>query len=457
MWAEASPPRRLVAILAAIALLSLLLPAWRWLSADSIALKAPDRALARVPDHPRALELAAVQAYANGDTEAAEAFARAAIAGRPLESRPYRILAAIYEDSERMPEARAAHAAAIAVAPSDAVARLWLASRLLAEGRFVEALGHIDRGLRARPDLSTAIFPVLAGGLENVDFLDSLVSQLAAAPPWRQAFLDEAVRKAGTIEVVLPLVEGLAESVGLTDREVRLVASHFEHERRWEDLRAAWHRLAMPPGLSEGLVVDGGFERNPHGFGLGWRLSRVPGAIVGFASARGSEDGGRALNIRFLDQRVPFQHVQQRLLLPEGRFRLSGEARADSLRARRGLRWEVRCDERSDLLGAGPLLAGTQGWHAWQVDFAVPAECPSQWLTLRLEAVGPSEQMVGGAAAFDGLSIEPIDDGADAPRPAGASELPGEDRAFNRLRAQCDTDTMLPNSEASSGARGIVS
>lgn len=459
MWAEASRPKRLVAILAAGAVLSLLVPAWRWLSADAVVSGAPERALERVPDHPRALELAAARAFATGDTRAAEALAKAAIAGRPLEARPYRILAAIYEESGRLPEARAAHSAAIAVAPSDAVARLWLASRLLSEGRFVEALGHVDRGLRARPDFASAVLPVLADGLENAAFVDALVAKLGSKPPWRQAFFEEAVRRAGTIEAVLPLVEGLAGHSGLTDREVRFVVASFEGERRWEDLRAAWQRLAMDPALADGFVVDGGFERDPHGFGLGWRLSRVPGAIVGFAPARGSADGGRALTVRFLDQRVPFQHVQQRLLLPPGRFQLSGEGRADGLRARHGLRWDLRCDERDEMLAQTPLLVGTQAWQPWRVDFEVPGGCPTQWLTLRLEAVGPSEQMVGGSVTFDGLSIERLGEEPRTRSPAvdPATQSQGVSRGFKRLRAQCDTDTMATLSGAASGSRGCVS
>ncbi len=459
MWAEVPPPRKLVAIVAGVAVLSLLLPAWRWLTADAIAPESPGRALDRVPGHPRALELAAARAFATGDTRAAEALARSAIAGRPLEARPYRILAAIYEESGRLPEARAAHAAAIAVAPSDAVARLWMASLLLAEGRFAEALAHVDRGLRARPDLASAVFPVLAGGLGNADFVDALVAGLGAAPPWRQHFLEEAVREAGTIEAVLPLIEGLAGRGGLTDREIRFVMARFEGERRWEDLRVAWHRLVAGPEQGADFVVDGGFEQDPHGFGLGWRLPRVPGAIVGFAPARGSADGGRALTVRFLDQRVPFQHVQQRLLLPAGRFRLSGEGRADGLRARRGLRWDLRCDERSEVLAQGPLLAGTQAWQPWRVDFEVPGGCPSQWLTLRLEAVGPSEQMVGGSATFDGLSIERLGEEPHTTSPVvvPAAQSQGVSRGFKRLRAQCDTDTMPTVSGAASGSRGCVS
>ncbi len=419
MWAEASLPRRVAASVCALAVLSLLLPAWRWLTADALVADAPEKALARVPHHPRALESAAARAFTRQDTEAAESLARAAIAGRPLEARPYRILAAIYEERGRLAEARAAHAAAIAVAPSDAVARLWLASRLLAEGRFDEALGHVDRGLRARPDLASKVFPVLAGGLGNPDFVGALVAKLEAAPPWRLAFLEAAVRETGTIQTVLPLVEGIASSAGLTDREVRLVVSHLEREGRWEDLAAAWHRFVDDSAPGDGFLVDGGFEREPHGFGLGWRVSRIPGAVVGFSPARGSRGGGRALTVRFLDQRVAFQHVQQRLMMPEGRFRLSGEARADGLRARRGLRWDVRCEGRTEVLGGGPLLTGTVPWQPWQFEFEVPHGCPTQWLTLRLEAVGPSEQLVGGSAAFDGLLIERLGEGS----PAGSPDL----------------------------------
>jgi tetratricopeptide (TPR) repeat protein len=427
---SAEPPfaRIVAATLVALAVSSLIVPASRWLVADAIVAQRPERALRLVPDHPQALELAAVRAFTAGDRASAEALAKAAIAHRPLEGRPFRILAALYEESGRVPEARAAHLAAIAVSPSDAIARLWIASRLLSDGRYDDALGHVDRALRARPDLSGSVFPVLTGGLGDPAFVEALVDALRASPPWREAFLAEVMQRGPTLETLSPLVEGLAGPGALPVREARLLLARLEQDRRWADLRSAWVRFVDPEADPPDRVVDGGFERDPHGFGLGWRIARVPGAIVGYAPAQGSTDGGRALSVRFLDQRVPFEHVQQRLLLSEGRYRLSGQARADGLRARRGLAWAVRCDDRQEPLAVGPLVSGTRPWHDWAVEFAVPTGCTSQWLTLRLVAVGPSEQLVGGAAAFDGIEITPA--GSPAPsvdvEPVASAAAPRE-------------------------------
>jgi tetratricopeptide (TPR) repeat protein len=406
MSAEASPVRFAVAGLVAISALALVIPAWRWTSADRLVDMAPDRALARVPQHPGALAKEAALAFEAGDDLRAEEMAKAAIASRPLEARPYRILAAVYERSGRLPEAHAAQQAAIAVAPSDAVARLWLASRLLAESRFGESLNHIDRALRARPDLADSVFPILAGGLDNEDFAAALVEALERQPPWRRLFLGHVAANSEQVAQVRFLFEALARQGPLTPEEVRLLIARLERDQRWDDLRAAWDETVDPgSGLGAGLV-DGGFEREPHGFGLGWRVSRVPGAIIGFTPARGSDDGGRALSLRFFDQRVPFSHVQQLLLLSEGNYRLSGEARLDGLRARRGLRWEVSCHGRGEPIARSPSLLGTSSWKRWEVEFDVAEGCVAQWLVLGLEAIGPSEQLIGGGIAFDGLRIE---------------------------------------------------
>ena len=408
MWAEASPVRTVVAAVLALGVLALWSPAARWAGADRSVARSPDRALSKVPQHPGALELAAVRALEAGDDARAESLAKQAIAQRPLEGRPYRILAALYERSERPAEARAAHLAAIAVSPSDAVSRLWIASHLLGESQFPEALAHIDRALRARPDFRAAVFPVLAGGLSNPSFVEALVNSLDSDPPWRLDFLGHIVRTPQVLDLALPVFAALSEREPMPVGEQQLLIGAYERAARWDDLGAAWQRLFERPSGPARIPVDGGFERDPHGFGLGWRIGRVPGALVGFAPARGSADGGRALTIRFLDQRVPFAHVRQRLLLPEGTYRLSGESRADGLRTRRGMRWELACDGRSEVLAAGPLTVGTQRWQGWAVDFSIPSGCPSQWLVLRLEAVGPSEQLIGGTVAFDGLRIATI-------------------------------------------------
>lgn len=408
MWGDASTGRIVAAATVALGVLLLWFPAARWVAADAALPDAPDRALARVPLHPRALEIAAARALEAGDDSRAEMLARKAIAQRPLEGRPYRILAAIYERSGRMAEARAAHLAAVSVSPSDAVSRLWIASRLLAESRFPEALSHVDRALRARPDFRQSVFPVLASGLGNPSFVEALVEALAPRPPWRRELLAHLVRAPGDLDVVVPVFEALSTQTSLTTEEQQLLVGAFEGAARWDELQDTWQRLFVSPQEGRGAPFDGGFERDPHGFGLGWRVGRIPGAIVGYAAARGSVDGGRALTVRFMDQRVPFAHVQQRLLLSEGTYRLSGEARADGLRTRRGLRWEVTCDGRSEPLGTSPLIVGSHGWQGWTAGFSVPPGCPSQWLVLRLAAVGPSEQMAGGAVAFDGLRVEPV-------------------------------------------------
>lgn len=406
MWAEASKARTAFAATLALGALLLAIPAARWLLADSALPESPDRALRWVPLHPRALELAATGAFEAGDDSRALDLARQAIALRPLEGRPYRILAAIHERAGRMADARAAHLAAIAVSPSDAMARLWIGSQWLAESRFPDALAHIDRALRARPDLSSTVFPVLAAGLETPPFVEALVAVLVDRPPWRRDFLTHLSGNPADLDDVVALFEALAGPSPLAMDEQRLLVDALERGARWNELEEIWRRLVDPGANGRSTPVDGGFERDPHGFGLGWRMAKVPGALIGFAPARGSIDGGRAMAIRFLDQRVPFEHVRQRLLLPEGGHRLSGEARVDGLRARRGLRWEVTCEGRTDPLAVSPLFVGSHGWQPWSIDFSVPSGCPTQWLVLRIAAIGPSEQLIGGAVAFDGLRIE---------------------------------------------------
>jgi hypothetical protein len=113
------------------------------------------------------------------------------------------------------------------------------------------------------------------------------------------------------------------------------------------------------------------------------------------------------LTIRFANQRVPFRHVGQLLLLPPGRYELVGEVRLDDLRAARGLRWQVVCiDGPAGILGRTPALKGRQDWTTWRVPIDVPEDCPAQRIELALEAIGPSEELVGGTVRFDGLRIE---------------------------------------------------
>ena len=102
-----------------------------------------------------------------------------------------------------------------------------------------------------------------------------------------------------------------------------------------------------------------------------------------------------------------FKHVRQLLALPPGKYHLSGRVRLDDLRSERGLVWTLTCTEGGRVLAETEPMSGHRGWSPFGLDLVVPEQaCGGQWLTLRIPARIPAEQLIGGAAWFDDLQIQ---------------------------------------------------
>ena len=410
--------RRALAALVGLLVLALLWPAVRWTLADRYAQTQPQRALALIDGHPQALAAAAAEAIAADDLIAADRLARAAIAARPLESRGWRLLAAIDQQAGRLPEATAAHQAAIAVAPSDAISRLWLGSLRLSQGRYQQALGDIDRGLRAQPAWRDQVFAVLVPGIAQPQFAAAMVAQLERNPPWRREFVEAVTVGDQDTDRVIGFADDLADARPLPRAEAQAVISRLQRDQRWPEMRAAWLRQQdRATGAEAPLLANGNFASDPEGFGLGWRFSGSAGSMLGLDAGIGGGEGARALSIQFLQQRVDFQNVWQLLLLEPGRYRFDGEARGLGLRTTGALRWDVLCYGDSLRLGDGPALRDGATWASFAFDFVVPPDCPAQWLRLILQASGPSQQWIGGTAQYRQLTLRAV-----APSALGPAE-----------------------------------
>ena len=102
---------------------------------------------------------------------------------------------------------------------------------------------------------------------------------------------------------------------------------------------------------------------------------------------------------------MPFEHVQQQLALPAGRYTLSGRVRVDNLRNERGLRWRLSCANNAELATTA-AFSGTSDWHEFGLELDVPKlDCATQTLQLRLDARIRPEQLIGGRIWFDDLRI----------------------------------------------------
>lgn len=383
--------------------------------ADYLARPLPERALMLDPGQPEALVRSAESALRQGNTDDAEMLALRAIRRHPLEGRALRVLGAAAELRGDRAAASALMRAAAATTPRDSATQFWLAINALADRDLESALQKLDRLVRVEPELQRDAFPILATIASNPVGAPAIARYLADAPAWRTSFLSGLIGQAVQVDDLTRLFRAIEAAGGhLSDHEFDLFATRLWAAREWRRLRAWITRQS--PGVGAALIHDGGFDGRGRGPFLGWSLRRVAGADTQIAADAGA--GRTALRVRFHDRRVPYAHVEQALLLPPGRYRLSAQARPVDLRAALGIRWMLSCSEKGRLLGQTESVVGSSDWRSIGAYFDIPAdECGGQLLVLRLEARIAAEQQVAGEVWFDDLTITAEAAGAESGPP----------------------------------------
>lgn len=366
----------------------------------------PQAASAWSADHSRALRRSSLAAAAEGQLQRAAELARRAIAANPLDGRAYAALARAEADGGT-PDVGLAGIATRRW-PLDPAAHAALADHHLREDCLACALPHIDALLRVRGDAREAVFPLLLEVLVRLPDPGPLAEWLGRNPPWRAAFLARAGRDIDDPAPMHRLMQALHQSAAPpSDAELRHWLARLERDGRFVEAWFAWVQ-SLPAERMDALgnLYNGSFEWPASGYGFDWRIARVAGARVEQANAGGS-NGDMALRVAFQHQRVDFRHVSQLLLLPPGRYSLSGRVRLDALRNEHGLIWQVQCiGPRALRLGQSQPFRGASPWRDFDFDFEVPAaDCPAQWLRLQLDARAAADRFIGGEAWFDALRI----------------------------------------------------
>ncbi|GMU43066.1 MAG: hypothetical protein IT479_16040 [Xanthomonadales bacterium] len=371
--------------------------------ADYLARVLPERALALNAAQPEALLRRAEGALRAGDTAAAEAAALRALATRPDEGRALRVLGAVAERRGDRARALGLMGAAALVTPRDSATQFWLAINALADHDLDTSLRKLDRLLRFEPELHRDVFPILGTIASNPVGAQAIAGYLAGDPPWRSAFMTTLMRQIDNHAVLARLLRAIERAGGrIAPAEHAQVAEGLWRAHDWRRLRAWLGR--REGGIGTAWVRDPGFDGPALDAWSGWEVGRVGGVDILLGAVL---DERRGLRLIFLDRRVPFRHVSQRLLLLPGHYVLRISLRLRQLRSALGLRWTLRCAESNVEIATTERLLGDGPWRVVQTAFEVPPQaCGGQVLQLQLDARIDAERLISGEAWFDQLMIE---------------------------------------------------
>lgn len=376
------------------------------MQAERYAQDDPERALRWRPNDPDALQALAARHFEAGRFDQATASARRLLAHEPLRGVGFRILAAVADKQGRKQEALRLYQIAERRAPRDLPTRAWLAQHYLEQGNRAGALHQVDRILRMEPRRANSLNPVLVQLGQDPEFASELVKVLATNPPWRAGTL-AALRdpRTGNPQVNGRVMDGLQASGGLSDIEYSRWLDALLAQGRWGEAYARWAGRAVKQGGRLPLVYNGDFSLPVSGSGFDWRHRRVPGVLLSFEQAGGSN--GPAAYFRFLDRRIASAGLEQPLFLAAGRYRLSARMRAQGLRSATGMQWTVGCVGKGGVVGRLDPVHGNLPWRAFATEFEVPPGCAGQWLRLVNPVAGGGAQRVAGELWIDDVKIAP--------------------------------------------------
>lgn len=381
--------------------------AWEVIKAPIVERAPVSMAVRLAPGSPEVLARAAEAELLAGRLDNARALAEVSLLEAPFNARTLRVLGLTTAQSGEIDRADNMLTLAGNWSLRDDPSHAWLIERRLRQGNFDSAFAHADTLARRWDDGKERIYDLFAKAvLMDQRALPSVAAALSRRPPWRSDFILYLLDREDGAAVLLALGFALADgdgSDGYTGQELSWIYQTWYDEGRLEAIRVLRTRIGRPGGLAE--IQNGDFtsSRDAALLPFGWRLDPAPGISADFI-----EDDLRANDVAL---RVEYDGyaigvvAQQVLMLPGGKWTLSGEHRLEAGAETSRLRWRMVCAETSTPIISTPVeMSGEQDWSDFQLTFTVPATgCAMQ--RLRLEA-DPGPRRTTIVAWFDKLRVD---------------------------------------------------
>jgi tetratricopeptide (TPR) repeat protein len=413
-------------ILLIVLLLAIVWVGWRVVvetAAQRLAPVSPDAALRLQPREAIALNQLAQRELLNaqGNIENAQAWAQQALRADPLDDTALFYLGFIAERKGDMKTADALARLAGERGWRNLSTQLWLFQRAARRHDFAEALHHADAVMRftLAGEVRDLLMQNLALFTSDPQALKVLVDELATKPPWRGQFLGDVSQKLVNRSRLDDLYKMLGQTKSPPTRgELISYIVRLVKDGQFAQAQDVWHStLPAAQQSATNLLYNSDFAAPADTMPFNWQLTGQSGADLQIVPTDGAAK--RALHIEFSGARIGDIGVRHLTALAPGRYRLSGEVRAQNLKTARGLWWRIVCvDKQQTSLGETDLVSGTIPWSAFRLNFRVPDEtCPAQVLHLQLPARAAVESQIEGEVWYRGLEIGPISADAVTPEP----------------------------------------
>jgi tetratricopeptide (TPR) repeat protein len=349
---------------------------------------------------------------------------RAFLASRsldPLSADTLLDLATNYDETGRVPEARAAYLEAKRVYPLSAEVLWRYGNFLLRQNEIDSAFSEIRRAVELDPKRGAEAFSrcrrVVADPNEVLD---------KAIPPIFESYMDILFDLARENQIDLTLevwARANALSGEVRPGEIAVVAGALVQSDRSKDAALFWQQAAqklpnpIPPDASGSVLWDGGFESGFSYGGLGWQFEPQIQSVQIALDKQEKHSGEQSLRIMFTGRtNISFTGVCHWVPVASGgAYQFSAWVKTKSLTTEQGVRFSLF----SFVNGKGSTVSSTElhGDQPW-TNITLPWNAPLGSHFLRVCAArSPSEQADGdiqGTAWIDDVSLTPLAPGRKA-------------------------------------------
>lgn len=362
----------------------------------------PERALAWWPwgaasQAALANRLAADPKAGPAELERAAMLAHSALRREPVNVDAARTLALIAARQKNGGEADKWFAITERLSRRDLTTQLWMIEKAVRDGNIRLALRHYDRALRTSRRAPDLLLPTLVAASDDPQIAKPLTELLSTRPAWWKQFLALAVKEVKSSNVLVEFGQRIrlnpddAEEAGFAVQILGRLIRDGRYTQAFDYYSTIRGRAPSAPAL----LRDGGFDRNSIALPFEWSLHdelnlSATRELFGPGDTRLvlRASGGRGGEI-----------ARQILVLPPGRYTLSGRA-ADTGGSRLSQpTLEVRCMESRELSSTALPAAGVNAVD-FRFPFVIPASgCRAQSLIIKTAPAVTTE------AWIDGLSI----------------------------------------------------
>lgn len=398
-----SPRGLLIAALLALAGLAL---AWACIRTTLIAVASPGAARSRqvAPDAPDGVLARASEALVRqrGILDAATlAAVRRAAAAAPLDARAYLILGHQQLLDAQPERAVRTFEAGQRLDPRQRLIHILLLDRYLRTNRYADAATQFSVLARLMGETQAPIANAMAQMAMAPETRDAVRRTLASDPEMERAVLVALASSDTPPDAVFAFASPTARAhAGGEGGWGPALVKRLVARGRYAAARDVWSRVHhLPPTATAAPIFDRAFAGAQASAPFNWTLSANE---LGAAYIR---QGGLGVDYYGRDS-GPL--AAQLLVLRPGRYRFSVVVEPGKTDAGAKLIWTIACVNRPDAALMNANVVASAERRRLTSDFAVPADCPAQGLTLRGEA---GEFPVPVNVTMRAPAIQPLEEG----------------------------------------------